>query len=125
MSLSEIRFDRKGGPVTVEIVFGHVQVGAYAVVLWDKKGRSREKLGEGINTDQIPDVYSLPHPNLSNDGGILDCTATILGGNPGPSERYRVDMIVRQDGVECGREFDEGVLASRSVSTRLAARVVC
>ena len=60
MALSEIRFDPKGGPVTVEVVFGYVQVGAYAVVLWNMEGKSRRKLGEGINTDQIPDVYSLP-----------------------------------------------------------------
>jgi hypothetical protein len=125
MALREIRFDRKGGPVTVEIVFGYVQVGAYAVVLWNTEGKSRRKLGEGINTDQVPDVYSLPSPIADNDGSILDCTATILGGNPGPDERYRVDMIVRQNGVECGREYDEGMLASRSVSTRLAVRLVC
>lgn len=125
MALSEIRFDPKGGPVTVEVVFGYVQVGAYAVVLWNMEGKSRRKLGEGINTDQIPDVYSLPSPVGNNNRAILDCTATILGGNPGPDERYRVDMIVRQNGVECGREYDEGMLASRSVSTRLAVRLVC
>lgn len=125
MALSEIRFDPKGGPVTVEVVFGYVQVGAYAVVLWNMEGKSRRKLGEGINTDQIPDVYSLPSPVGNNNRAILDCTATILGGSPGPDERYRVDMIVRQNGVECGREYDEGMLASRSVSTRLAVRLVC
>jgi hypothetical protein len=125
MPLNEIRFNRDGGPLTVEIAFAFVQVGAYAIVLWDRKGKSKMKLIEGINTDQIPDTYTLPQPNSKNDGGILDCLATILGGNPGPNERYRVDVIVTQNGVECGRQFDEGMLGSRSISTRLAARLVC
>ena len=125
MPLHEIRFNRNGGPVTVEITFGYVQVGAYALVLWDKKGRGKRKLGEGINTDQAPDIYPLPRPNGENDGSILDCLATILGGNPGPDEHYRVDMIVYQDGAECGRRSDEGILGAQPHSTRLAARLVC
>jgi hypothetical protein len=125
MALSEVQINCKGGPVTVEINFGYVQVGAYSLVIWDKRGKSKRKLGEGINTDEVADVYTLPQPNTANDGGILDCLATILGGAPGPDERYRVDMIVFQDGVERGREFDEGVLGSKSVSTRLAMRLVC
>ena len=76
MPLHEIRFNRNGGPVTVEITFGYVQVGAYALVLWDKKGRGKRKLGEGINTDQAPDIYPLPRPNGENDGSILDCLGT-------------------------------------------------
>lgn len=125
MPLTEIRFNRTGGPLTVEVVFGYVQVGAYALVLWDSKGRTKKKLNEGINTDQVPDVCRLPIPVTKNNGGILDCLATILGGTPGPDERYRVDMIVSQDGVECGREFDEGMLGAKSVSTRLVIRLVC
>jgi hypothetical protein len=124
MPLHEIHFHRNGGPVTVEIMFGYVQVGAYALVLWDKSGRVKKKLGEGINTDQVADVYTLPRPNSGNDGSILDCLATILGGNPGANEHYRVDMIVYQDGKECGRHFDEGILGSQSLSTRLAVRLV-
>ena len=125
MPLHEVQFDCNGGPLTVEVSFGYVQVGAYALMLWDKKGKGKRKLGEGINTDDVPDVYTLPRPNASNSGAILDCLATILGGNPGQDERYRVDVIVAQDGKECGRQFDEGVLSSKSVSVRLALRLAC
>jgi hypothetical protein len=125
MALHEVRFSRNGGPLSVEVSFGYVQVGAYALMLWDKKGKGKNKLGEGINTDDVPDIYTLPKPSANNDGAILDCLATILGGNPGPNERFRIDVIVYQDGIECGRQFDEGVLASKSVSTRLAIRLVC
>ena len=125
MSLQEVRFSRNGGPLTVEVSFGYVQVGAYALMLWDKKGKSKRKLGEGINTDDVPDVYTLPEPSASNEGAILDCLATILGGSPGANERYRVDVIVNQGGAECGRQFDEGVLSAKSVSTRLVIRLVC
>jgi hypothetical protein len=123
MALVEIRFDKGGGPLTVEVVFGHVQVGAYALALWDKKGRRKRKIGEGINTDQVADTYTLRQPISENNGAIIDCMATVLGGNTGPTERYRVDMIVSQGGVECGRQSEEGILGSQSISTRLAARL--
>jgi hypothetical protein len=124
MPLNQIRFDKGGGPITVEITFGYAQVGAYTLVLWDATGTGKRKLGEGVNTDLIPDVYVLPQPNVENDGRLLDSVATVIAPNPQPGERYRVDMIVRQNDIECGREFDEGPIDRKSVSTRLAVQLV-
>ncbi|HXF99523.1 MAG TPA: hypothetical protein VNL69_02000 [Bacteroidota bacterium] len=120
MPLNKIPIDPAGGAVTVEIAFGFAQVGAYTLKLWYQSGQGKI-LGEGVNTDNKPDVFTLPKPVKSNIGRILDCVATVLSPNPKPGERYRVDMIVWQDGEECGREFDEGLIDRRSVSTRLAA----
>jgi hypothetical protein len=120
MPLNEIPISPSGGPVTVEIAFGFAQVGAYTLKLWYQSGQGKV-IGEGVNTDNTPDVFTLPKPAKSNIGRILDCVATVLSPNPKPGERYRVDMVVRQDGQECGREFDEGLIDRRSVSTRLAA----
>lgn len=124
MPLNEIRFNKNGGPITVEIPFGYAQAGAYTLVLWDATGSKKQQIGEGVNTDQIPDLYTLPQPNSNNDGCILDCVATVVAPNPRPGEQFRVDMIVRQDGQELGREFDEGPIDGKSVSTRLAAKLV-
>ncbi len=120
MPLNEIPINSSGGPVTVEIAFGFAQVGAYTLKLWYQSGQGKI-IGEGVNTDNKPDVFTLPKPAKSNIGRILDCVATVISPNPRPGERYRVDMIVHQDGEECGREFDEGLIDRRSVSTRLAA----
>jgi hypothetical protein len=90
--------------------------------LWFQNGQGK-LLGEGVNTDFKPDVFDLPKPAKVNIGRILDCVATVIAPNPKPGERYRVEMIVRQDGKLCGKEVDEGALTRRSVSTRLAAEL--
>lgn len=124
MALNQIKFKKDGGPLTVEISFGFAQVGAYNLVLWNAAGDDKKELGEGVNTDLVPDTYVLPKPVKTNANKILDCVATIIAPNPKPMEKYRADMIVYQDGKECGREFDEGPLDRKSVSTRLAAQLV-
>ncbi|MBX2990908.1 MAG: hypothetical protein KF749_07040 [Bacteroidetes bacterium] len=123
MSLNKIPINEKGGTVTVEISFGYAQVGAYTLLLWNKTGNSNKKLGEGINTDNVPDEFDLPKPVKNNVGKILDCLATIISPNPDEGSRYRVDMIVLQNGEECGRESYEGTISTKSVSIRLAAQL--
>lgn len=123
MALNRIQIAAQGGTVTVEIAFGYAQVGAYTLLLWNKAGTANKKLGEGINTDNVPDEFSLPKPVKNNIGKILDCVATVLAPSVQPGARYRVDMIVKQNGLERGREFYEGDLQARSVSIRLAAQL--
>jgi hypothetical protein len=124
MPLNTIPIGPKGGVVTVEIAFGYAQVGAYTLLLWTRAGDANRKIGEGINTDNIPDEFVLPKPVKNNVGKILDCLATVLSPSVEPGGRYRVDMIVRQDGKECGREFYEGPIAAKSTSVRLAAELI-
>ena len=123
MPLNKIPIKPNGGTVTVEIAFGFAQVGAYNLLLWNKAGTISKKLGEGVNTDNIPDTFTLPKPTKNNIGKILDCLATVITPTIQAGNRYRVDMIVRQDGQECGREFDEGPIATKSITTRLAAEL--
>lgn len=122
MPLNKITINPNGGTVSVAIAFGFAQVGAYTLKLWFQNGQGK-LLGEGVNTDFKPDVFDLPKPAKVNVGRILDCVATVLAPNPKPGERYRVEMVVRQDGKICGKEVDEGALTRRSVSTRLAAEL--
>jgi hypothetical protein len=122
MPLNKITINTNGGTVSVAIAFGFAQVGAYTLKLWFQNGQGK-LLGEGVNTDFKPDVFDLPKPAKVNIGRILDCVATVIAPNPKPGERYRVEMIVRQDGKLCGKEVDEGALTRRSVSTRLAAEL--
>lgn len=123
MPLNKISIRPAGGPVTVEILFGFAQVGAYNLLLWNKTGNASKKLGEGVNTDNVPDQFDLPKPTKNNVGKILDCLATVITPTVQAGNRYRVDMIVRQDGQERGREFDEGPINARSLTTRLAAEL--
>lgn len=123
MPLNTIPINPKGGGVSVEISFGFAQVGAYILKLWYASGKGRV-LGEGVNTDATPDILPLPNPVKSNVGRIVDCLATVIAPNAAPGERYRVDMIIRQNGQECGREFDEGPITGKSLTTRLAVRLV-
>lgn len=122
MPLNKININPNGGTVSVAIAFGFAQVGAYTLKLWFQNGQGK-LLGEGVNTDFKPDLFDLPKPAKVNVGRILDCVATVLAPNPKPGERYRVEMIVRQDGKICGREVDEGALTRKSISTRLAAEL--
>lgn len=124
MPLNTIPFKSSGDPISVEVSFGYAQVGAYDLFLWDATGNEKLQLGEGVNTNQLPDVYQLPQPNSKNDGRLVDCIATVIAPNPIPGQRYRVDMIVRQGNTECGRESDEGAVDRKSISIRLAVKLV-
>ncbi|MFH0988682.1 MAG: hypothetical protein V1799_01560 [bacterium] len=125
MPLNKITLNANAGPVTVEIVFSYAQVGAYSLQLWNGDQKTKTFIGEGVNTDQIPDKYFLPQPVDSLKGKFLDCLASILAPNPQPGERYRVDMVISQDGIERGREYDEGTIDTKSVQIRLVVELVC
>ena len=45
MPLNKIPIRPNGGIVTVEVVFGFAQVGAYNLLLWNKTGNASKKLG--------------------------------------------------------------------------------
>lgn len=112
-----------GQPLQVHVTFGFAQVGAYSLFLWDKNGSTKEMIGEGVNTDNVPDEFPLTQQSPYYDGRILDCIATVINPNPQPGDQFSVDMIVMQNGAELGRISDSGAIASKSISLRLAARL--
>jgi len=83
------------------------------------------KLGEGMNTDNIPDVYILDKPLANYNGKIVDGIIDVIAPNPGEGEKYNVTLSVKQGDNEIGRESDEGDLSAKTVRVRLAIKLAC
>ncbi len=71
--------------------------------------------GNFINSDD--DNYSLPQPNDTNNGRILDCMANFV--ITPPINDYHVEMIVTQDGIEIGKDSYTGNSTAQNVNVKL------
>lgn len=104
--MKTVHFNREGGPLSIEIRAGFAQPGSYGVFLWEANQNTVvfQRRGNFINTDD--DRYTLPGPASVHVGRLLDCLATFT--ITPPIDRYRLQMIVFQDGAELGMEVREG-----------------
>lgn len=62
---------RSTGPLSVEVFIGQVQFGWYDLWLWEADHRTKSQIGEGINTDAVPDIWPLLGDASEYDGRIL------------------------------------------------------
>jgi hypothetical protein len=92
-----VKFSKKGGPVSIEFVVGQAQWGRFRSFLWQDK-QSNQQIGEGINTDQIPDIWPLPEKAAKLDGKVVSWEVAIgpLGTNKG--QLYSLSVRLSQDG---------------------------
>jgi hypothetical protein len=109
-----VKFNKKGGPVTIEFVVGHAQWGRFKSVLWDPKGHNGKPVGEGVNTDQVPDVWPLPEKPSKLHGSLVswECAIGPLGTSKG--ELYSLSVRLAQDGqaLPGGVILDSGELGN-------------
>ena len=68
---------------TVEVKFTHANVGGYRLYLWDPANTAAEFVGEGDNTDNKPDKFSLKKPASGLNGYTIYLEAGISSANPG------------------------------------------
>jgi hypothetical protein len=88
------------GPVTVEILVQQAQFGEYDVWLWDARGKTRQALGQGLNTDEVPDVITvLADPTPSADRSILHWRIRVASFTGQARDRYYLTVILRQNGA--------------------------
>jgi len=97
MPLTIVPVRAGAGPVTVEILVQQAQFGEYDVWLWDARGKTRQQLGHGLNTDETPDVITvLADPSAAADRSILHWRIRIASFTGHAGDRYHATVIVRQ-----------------------------
>lgn len=112
--IHDIALDPAGVDPTIEISFGHAQVGNYACYLWETIAATQAiKLAHGNNLDNLPDVFSVPFPAASLAGKLLGFSLLIQSLSSQPGQLYSVTITVRQGDtiagvVEDGQPFPPG-----------------
>ena len=59
MNLKTVSLSAAGGDPTLEIAFGFAQHGQYRLYIWNADGQSPRLIGQGVSTDNNPDVFAI------------------------------------------------------------------
>jgi hypothetical protein len=117
---------RPKGTLQVEILVGQAHFGTYDVYLWESDGKSKKRLGEGVNADDIPDIIEIPGSPTTNEGRILHWRIRVAALSAGARQPYSVTVIVRQAGATLpGGVFPwTGELDNAPIEIEAGARLV-
>ncbi len=126
MPLPQVRINPNGGPLSVAVVIGHAQIGAFQVSLYDAAGANPVDVGKGVNTDNIPDVFEVPVQPSELNRRILHWNIQVASPSGSPGERYSTEVRIQQDGstVEGGVFTKDGALGDQAVQVTGMARLV-
>ena len=94
--MNKITIDPAGPKVEVEIKFSPLRA-QYEIYLYDQNGENPEKIKEGLNFDQIPDICTIDRPPDTLKGRVLYWQARMTG----ETKLYTVQLEVRQSGNAC------------------------
>lgn len=102
-----------GGPVTVGISFGQAQHGQYTIQLFDPAGTTEILRQPGLNTDAIPDQFTMQATPAQLNQHILQWSGAISAFTPAPGQQFSVTFDVTQNGlgVPGGKVQRAGALA--------------
>jgi hypothetical protein len=101
-----------GGPVTVGISFGQAQHAQYTIQVFDATGSRELARQTGLNTDAIPDQFTLQIGPGQLDQNILQWSGAISAFSPAPGQQFSITFDVSQNGapVSGGRVQRTGAL---------------
>jgi hypothetical protein len=88
-----------GGPVTMGITFGQAQHAKYTIQLFDPTGATELTRQNGLNTDALPDQFTLQSTPAELDEHILQWSGLISAFSPAPGQMFSVTFEVSQGGV--------------------------
>ncbi len=117
MALPVATYKKAGGPLSVEVFVGSQSFGLYELWLWEPDGKAKAKLGEGINTDDKPDVHELATPVAAHDGKIVHWRIRSSPFNLAVGSGFTITATLRQDGVSLngGHHAWTGVFAGAPI----------
>lgn len=92
-----VELSAAGGTPLMEIIVGQAQFGTYQVMLWDDTGHNPEHIGQGVNTDDVPDIFPIQDSRGNLDNRILSWNVIVaaFGGRAG--QRYSVKVNITQN----------------------------
>lgn len=91
------RLKAGAGKANVEVKIGDLNWGQYHLYLWDAEGLNHTDVGAGLNTDKIPDAFSIGAP-ASLNGKMLSWQVH-LASYVGGSQPYDLVVEITQGGA--------------------------
>ena len=101
MELKKVFLSGSGGRPQVQITFGFAQHGRYRIYLWSPAGDSPRLIGQGVNTDDVPDRFALEDPITGLNNHIVSWEGLVTSFAGGSGEQYLLQVDVSQDGANC------------------------
>jgi hypothetical protein len=101
MELKKVFLSGSGRSPQVAITFGFAQHGRYRIYLWSQAGDSPRLIGQGVNTDDVPDRFDLGDPLAELNNRIVSWEGLVTSFDGGTGEQYSVQVDVGQDGANC------------------------
>jgi hypothetical protein len=94
----QAQISRTGGPVTVEIMFGHAQHGKYTIQLFDRTGTTELTRETGLSTDPDPDRFQLTPTPAQLDQQLLQWSGSVDAFSSATGQQFSVIFDVTQQG---------------------------
>jgi len=109
-----VNFDRNGGKVSMEFVIGDAQWGRFRSFLWNNDGTNPKEIGHGVNTDNVPDVYTVPGRVADLEQKLVSWEVAIGPLGDAKTQLYNVSVRFSQDGkpLAGGVILDSGELGN-------------
>jgi len=99
---------RAGGTPSVEVIVGHAHFGMFELVLFDAAGRNPQQIGQGVTSDNTPDIFGFPKPLDQLNGCTIFWRATIASPTGTPNEQFSILVRVLQDNKIAGTDTRTG-----------------
>jgi hypothetical protein len=99
MDLKNVTLSNTGGVRGVDIAFGFAQHGQYRIFIWDSNGANPVLIGQGVNTDDVPDQFPINEPIAQLNNRIVSWEGLVTSFDGGPGEHYSVRVRFTQDGA--------------------------
>ena len=83
------------GALSVEIAFGYAHWAQYKITLLDQAQQLLAVIGEGANTDTIPDVFPVAQSAALLDGHFISFLAVVATYTPGQQQPYSTTLTIK------------------------------
>lgn len=100
MPTNILRIDQNGGQPSIELQFGFAQFAQYKIFLWDITGKISTEIGEGVNIDDVPDVFQINEPIAQLNNRFITWQAVIASPDGKPGQQYSMRATFTQDDRE-------------------------
>jgi|SRR5215510_16082553 len=108
MSAAIATLSGAGAAPSVEVIVGHAHFGGFDLTLFDATGRNPQKIGEGVTSDNTPDVFPFPKPLADLNGCTIFWRATIASPTGTPNEQFSIFVRVLQGNNIAGSDTQSG-----------------
>jgi len=108
MPLAIANLSGAGGTPRVEVIVGHAHFGMFELVLFDSAGRNPQQIGQGVTSDNTPDIFGFPKPLNQLNGCTIFWRATIASPTGTPNEQFSILIRVLQDDKIAGTDTQTG-----------------